>query len=261
MHRNRSSGRSFVILGVVIVCVVMFSGQDACADGKHFPEKAYKQAPAIPSQRAILVYRDGIEKLTIESSLDGQGREFGWIVPLPSKPSEFEKTSPGLIKTFSLILQPGIVHDLTRKLQPLWRIAAIITIGSLIFVGTKPPDRILWLVLFFVVFVGVFTPHLGRTRSQGIAATDIPGVRVHDVRQVGSYEIAVLETESAQALNAWLEDNGFTGLGEQDEKIVSDYVQDEWCFVAAKLRAGKVVATAGRIRYRCLFPTTNPYIR
>ena len=66
MLRGRSSGYSFVVLGIVIVCVVTFCGQDVCADGKHFPEKAYKQPPAIPSQRAILTYKDGIEKLTIE---------------------------------------------------------------------------------------------------------------------------------------------------------------------------------------------------
>lgn len=87
MLRKRSSGCSFVILGVVIVCVLMFSGQDVYADGKHFPEKAYKKAPAIPSQRAILVYKDGIEKLTIESALEGKGQEFGWVIPLPSKPT------------------------------------------------------------------------------------------------------------------------------------------------------------------------------
>jgi len=235
MHRERSSDRSFVILGVVIVCVVMFSGQDACADGKHFPEKAYKTAPAIPSQRAILSYRDGTEKLMIESALDGQGREFGWVIPLPSKPTEFEKTSPGLIKTFSLVMQPRIIHDLTRELGTLWRIVVLVTFGSFIVVGTKPSDRILWLVLLFVVFVVLFTPHLGR-RSQGTAATDMPGVRIHDVRQVGSYELTVLKAESSQALDAWLEHNGFMGLSEEDEKIVSDYVQDEWYFVAAKLR-------------------------
>ena len=225
----------FLIILVVVTGVISHSLQNAHADGKYFPEKAYKAAPAIPSQRAILVYRNGIEKLVIESSLDGKGQEFGWVIPLPSKPKEFEKTSPGLIKTFNLVLQPDIIHDLTREIEPLWRIVLLVTFGSLIVVGAKRPDRILWLVLLFVVFVALFSPHLG-IHSQGTAATDIPGVRVHDVRQVGSYEITVLETESSRALDAWLEDNGFAGLSEEDEKIVSDYVQDGWYFVAVKLR-------------------------
>ena len=212
----------------------MFSGQEVCADGKHYPEKAYKKAPAIPSQRAILTYKDGVEKLTIESALDGKGQEFGWVIPLPSKPTEFEKASPGLIKTFSLFVQPKIVHDLAEELWVLWRIAALITFGSLIFVATKPPLRILWLVLFFFIFVGLSMPHLGTSPAR-TAATDIPGIKIHEIRQVGSYELTVLETEGSQALDAWLEGNGFTGLSKEDEKIVSDYVQDGWYFVAAKL--------------------------
>ncbi|MHC4343375.1 MAG: hypothetical protein ACYSUP_01655, partial [Planctomycetota bacterium] len=101
------------LLNIATVLLILFSPQRVYADGKYFPEQAYKATPAIPSQRAILAYKDGIEKLTIESALDGQGREFGWIIPLPAKPTEFEKVSPGLIKTLSLIIQPKITHDLT----------------------------------------------------------------------------------------------------------------------------------------------------
>ncbi len=235
MHRRRLSGHSFVSLSIVIFFAFIFSVQNACADGKHFPQKAYKKAPVIPSQRAILAYKDGVEKLVIESSLEGQGLEFGWVIPLPSKPTEFEKTSAGLINTFSLALQPEIVHDLTRDLNALLYGAAFVTLTCLIVVFTKSLDRIGLLVLLVIVFGFIMMPTLG-IRFRATATTDIPGVRVHDVRQVGSYELAVLETESSQALDAWLEDNGFAGLSEEDEKIVSDYVQDQWYFVAAKLR-------------------------
>ena len=226
---------SYVFFAFVVGSIVICSPQNVCADGKYFPEKAYKAAPAIPSQRAILSYRDGTEKLMIESSLDGQGQEFGWVIPLPSKPTEFEKTSAGLINTFGLGLQPKIIHDLTRELSTLWPIVMLVTFGCLIVTGTKSPVRILLLVSLFVFFLGIFAPHLG-TRFQATAITDAPGIKIHDVRQVGSYELTVLEAESSQALDAWLEDNGFVGLSKEDEKIVSDYVQDQWYFVAAKLR-------------------------
>ena len=234
MYRKRSSGRLFLTLGIVIVCVVAFSGQDVYADGKHFPEKAYKQSPAIPSQRAILSYRDGIEKLTIESALDGEGQEFGWVIPLPSKPTEFEKASPGLIKTFSLFVQPKIIHDLKREIFILWRVAVIIIFACLIVTAKKTLERVLLLVLLFALVVGLLMPPLG-TRFQTSATTDAPGVRVTDVVRVGSYELAVLEAEKSQSLDTWLEDNGFAGLTEEDAKVVSDYVKDGWYFVAAKL--------------------------
>lgn len=214
MHRDQSSNHSFVILGAVIVCVILLSGQDAGADGKHFPEKAYKQSPAIPSQRAILTYKDGIEKLTIESALDGQGRGFGWIIPLPSKPTEFEKTSAGLINTFSLFVQPKIIHDLTREIFVLWRVAIVVAFACLIVTAKKALERVLLLVLLFALFVGVLMPPLAR-RSQGTALADTPGIKVQDVVQVGSYELAVLEAENAQALDTWLEHNGFAGLTER----------------------------------------------
>ena len=237
MCRGRSSDITFVILGIVIVSVTVFFDQDVSADGKHFPEKAYKQAPAIPHQRAILTYRDGIEKLTIESSLDGQGREFGWVIPLPSKPTEFEKTSPGLIKTFSLVLQPRIVHDLTRNLHALLWGAVFVTLACLIIMFAKSSlERIGLLVMLIVIFGFVLMPSLGRVKMAASTSTDVPGIKVHDIRHVGSYELAVLEAENSLVLDTWLGDNGFAGLTQEDEKIVSDYINDNWCFVAAKLR-------------------------
>jgi hypothetical protein len=37
-------------------------------------------------------------------------------------------------------------------------------------------------------------------------------------------------------LDAWLEGNGFVGLTQEDDAIVSEYIGEDWCFVAAKLR-------------------------
>ncbi|MHC4703503.1 MAG: hypothetical protein ACYTFQ_23295, partial [Planctomycetota bacterium] len=179
MHRMQLSGRSFAVLTVVVVFAAMFSGQDIRADGKHFPEKAYKKPPAIPSQRAILVYRDGTERLIIESSLEGKGLEFGWVIPLPSKPTEFEKTSAGLINTFSLALQPEIIHDLARELSVLACVAAFVTLACLIIVFAKPPERVALLVLLVIALAFVMMPSLG-TSPRGTALTDGPGIRVHD---------------------------------------------------------------------------------
>jgi len=229
---------SFVISAVVMIGAVAFSSRSAFADGKYFPEKAYKIAPAIPTQRAILVYKDGAEKLTIESALDGKGQEFGWIIPLPSKPTEFKEASPGLIKTLSWVVQPNIIHDLKKKMKYFWAIAVVVTLGCFIWtIGatTTLPERILLLAALIIVSIGLFVPHLGRVAFR-TSVTDIPGIKVHDIVEIGSYELAVLEADNSEALNKWLGDNGFTGLTEDDRGIISDYIGDGWCFVAAKLR-------------------------
>jgi len=119
MRKRKLPSHLFMVwfFRAVFICAIALLVQNAYADGKYFPEKAYKIPPTIPTQRAILVYKDAIEKLTIESALNGEGEEFGWIIPLPAKPTQFEKASPGLIKTFSLTLQPQIIHDLNESLR------------------------------------------------------------------------------------------------------------------------------------------------
>ena len=231
---NRRPICSFVFFATVIVGVVLYLKDNVYADGKFFPEKALKAAPNIPSQRAILVYKDGIEKLTIESALEGKGREFGWIIPLPSVPTEFKEVSPGLIHTFSLTIQPKIVHDLRREISSLWRIALIITFLTLILVRTKSITRIISLILLLFIFMNFFMPTLG-VRFEGIAFRTSPGVRIYDVKEIGSYDLAVLDADSSGALDIWLQGNGFTGLTEADQSIVSEYIKNRWCFVAAKL--------------------------
>jgi hypothetical protein len=237
MKKNKSPSCSLILLAIVVFGVAAFFSHNALADGKFFPEKAYKTAPAIPTQRAILVYKDGTEKLTIESSLDGKGQEFGWIIPLPSKPTEFKEASPGLIKTLSLVIQPEIIHDLREKKALSWTIAIFVTFGCFLRALTKSSYHIilLLLVLFLIVLLFMFVPPLAmRSESAGVA--DIPGVKVFDIQEIGSYELAVLEAENSEALNNWLESNGFAGLSEDDRAIISDYIIDGWCFVAAKLR-------------------------
>ncbi len=230
-----------MILWVFVTYLTTLSPGIAYADGKFFPERAYKVPPAIPSQRAIVVYKNGIEKLIIESALDGEGHEFGWIIPLPSKPTEFEKVSPGFIKTLSLAIQPKITHDLTKSLENLYIIAASIGLWCLLVLATKP-KRLLFksLLLLGCIFIAlsILAPalHKAGETGGGIDYGEIPGVKVHDIQEIGSYELAVLEADSSKSLDTWLESNGFAGLIEKDEAIVSDYIRNGWYLVAAKLR-------------------------
>lgn len=53
---NRLAG--FVLILMVLVCGVVFG------DGKIYPEWSVKVPPDIPSQRAVLSYRDGLRRLS-----------------------------------------------------------------------------------------------------------------------------------------------------------------------------------------------------
>ncbi|MHC4192859.1 MAG: DUF2330 domain-containing protein, partial [Planctomycetota bacterium] len=212
------------------------------ADGKFFAERAYKVPPAIPSQRAILIHKDGTEKLIIESALQGEGKEFGWVIPLPAKPTEFEKVSPGLIKTLSLTLQPRITHDLTNSLGSLYVISTIVALSCLLVLTIKPKEytTVLLITGLGALSACLLVSALGTAKqTAGVGGADsavVPGVKVQNVQEIGSYNLAVLEADSANALDEWLGKNGFSSLTEKDHIVVSDYIKRSWYFVAAKLR-------------------------
>jgi len=42
-----------------------------------------KQIPPIPAQRALISFKDGIERLVVDSSVGGDGTELAWVIPVP----------------------------------------------------------------------------------------------------------------------------------------------------------------------------------
>jgi hypothetical protein len=209
------------------------------ADGKYFPEKAFQVPPQIPSQRAILAFKDGHEKLVIESTLDGQGQQFGWVIPVPAKPDSFEVVSPGLLESMSLVLQPRIIHDLGDTIGFISIIVSFITflifLRLFVFSGNTFGYVALFSLLFlFLIFL--LTPSLEKA---GIDVGTEVGVDVLDEQTVGNYTISVLSVENPEGLDQWLDENGFAGLSSKEKEIVADYIKKKWCFVASKLNREK----------------------
>ena len=110
-----------ILLGLFLTCQMSF------ADGVYIPA-AKKKLPEIPIQRALVKYQAGIESLIVESTLDGEGGDYGWIIPVPNKPTRFEKVSPGLLKTMSLQIQPKIHHVEPQQKVPGIRIESLFAI-------------------------------------------------------------------------------------------------------------------------------------
>lgn len=212
--------------------------QFARADGCYFPEKAVKKMPAIPLQRAILVYRDQTERLIIESILDAEGQRFGWIVPVPATPTKIETASSGLLQTLSLATQPEITHDNFGNLKTMMVFAIAVALWALLSIRLNRPTPARLLVglattLLLACFVNL--PTLGRAASPG-ANRASAGVNVEAVRLIGSYEVTLLQADSPEALSLWLEENGFAILPAEGNVVVADYIKQNWHFVAAKLQ-------------------------
>ncbi len=259
----------FVILcrtGCLCILISVLATPPVFADGGYFPETAIKTLPAIPSQQAILRFKNNEECLMIESSFEGPGRRFGWVIPLPAKPVNMEKASSGFIKTFSINLQPEITHDLSQETHTLYFFAAFSAIWVFLVLLVKPLSEfhlVALTILLFFVYLAFTVPTFGllsRGKSKGgrdtLARTET-GVKVVQKTVVGSYEIQVLTADSAGALDEWLGKNGFISLSEPSRKIVADYIQNKWCFVTAKLqREGFGLSTPHPIALT--FPSAKP---
>lgn len=220
-------------------CFLSVMSSEIFADGKYFPAKAYRTSPTIHSQRAILKYKDGQETLVIESSFDGEGQEFGWVIPLPAKPTNFEEASSGFLQTLSVTVQPNIIHDVTGGFTYIFGMTGIAGVFFILTLFVNSKRNIFKLFLLFVLLfslgISVFMPALGKAGGGG-TSSGRRGIHVLNVQEVGSFGLVVLEADNAQALDGWLTDNGFTNLNNTERQIASEYIEEGWCFVAAKLK-------------------------
>jgi len=101
---------------MAVVVVMLLIAANAYADGVYIPERAFRKLPEIPTQRAIISYKNGVETLIVESALRAEGQSFGWIIPLPTEPIELKKAPIELLNVFSSNTQPEIIHE---RIKPL----------------------------------------------------------------------------------------------------------------------------------------------
>lgn len=215
-----------------VVAVLLFASA-ALGDGCYIPERAIRKIPEIPAQRAILLWKDGIETLIISSALDSEAQKLGWIIPIPAVPQTIEKESSGGLKTLDFCIQPEITHDLYPgiKAAVLTMLVANLLMGTFLF---KRQWFVKMTILVFVVVV--LLPALMLPAGAGIsAAMKAANVRVEKSATVGSYDINILRSTKPDELNAWLVESGLSPLPAAADKTIADYIAKGWVFAAIKL--------------------------
>lgn len=225
-------------LTFIIVAIVSLSSF-CLADGCFIPE-AKKKIPSIPIQRALVKYQNGIETLIVQSTLNGEGQNFGWIMPVPAEPYKFEKISTGLLKTLSLQLQPKI-HQVKPSMKVLGIKAidifvilmALTCIFSILGYSKATVGGIILMVFAFFAIPNFATYKSGHG---SISIVD-PYVDIKSRQIVGSYEIQILKAHDSSELNRWLEKNGLSAFPKHADKIVNDYIANNWFFAVAKLNS------------------------
>lgn len=204
-------------------------------DGMKVPQQGVRAYPDIPYQEAFIAHRDGVETLIIQSSIDGEGETFGWVVPVPAAPTHFEVVSPGVFGVLKQAVEPQITMESDLGGYVAMTLL-LVFLGAVIICPKAKRGRLSEWLLFLLILLllaAMAVPSFQKVRSTRGA---IPGVEVEQAARIGNYDVVVLRGESSEPLNQWLAENGFQALPEVGDAIVTDYIKQEWRFVATKLR-------------------------
>jgi hypothetical protein len=247
-------------LGVVLLVICGLVSR-AGADGVYIPQRAYPALPTIPVQRAVIVYREGVETLMVESAFQSKSPEVAWILPLPAAPSRLELTEAGAVSSTAYSLRPNIEHDLHGLISVSIGLCLFILPLALIsiFVRDPRPRRVLeYLVVVFVLIllVAILLPSLGSARS-GSTVAEMPGVSILSIHRLGDADFIVLDAATPEVLDQWLTARGLRGLDGTAKPIVADYIARRWVFVVGTLHNGSgQLAVPRPLMVR--FPATTP---
>ena len=230
-------------MGVRIAIVgVLLAANVVAADGMKFPEKAIAVMPAIPNQQAVIVYRDGVETLIVESSYETPSETVGWVLPLPAEPTDLAVVDEGMLAALSASLQPNVRHNVRGwKWAPVVVLIIILPLVLIVIFAKSKADRnssvVGWLCLVVLGSL-ILVPHLGTKSDSAAQVLELSG------ETVGNYQVSVLKADSSAGLSEWLSANGLRTLDEQGKAIADDYIRRDWVFAVAKLRReGEGLAT------------------
>ncbi|KKL63370.1 hypothetical protein LCGC14_2175770 [marine sediment metagenome] len=219
---------------------------------------AYPDVPNIPAQRAMIVFRDGVETLIVESTIQTPSQEIGWVLPLPAEPTKLDVADPGLLTSMAYAQGPRI----TARAQGYWQapvVASLFVIPIAISIAfvTDPRRRrgLIWRSVAIVWFLMLLHTLL-LSSVGGVGTQAISGVQISATQRLGSYRATVLRADSSDALDRWLTAEGLRGLDAADRKAADDYIARKWCFVVARLRKDAAEATPHPIM--ATFPVAAP---
>lgn len=188
--------------------------------------------PSVPivqaGERIVFAHEDGKVIAHIQIQYQGEAKEFGWLLPLPSVPT----MKLGTEELFTQIL---------AATQPRYRLTRVAN------------DQCLFVVPGGGRFNGAPTLDAGSAEDGGGGGAG-PLV-IED--SIGPYDYAVLKADSQEEMVNWLKDNRYfipTGT----ESVVGPYIRPGAFFLALKLRKGN---DAGDIQPVVLeYPSDLPMI-
>ncbi|MFH0887597.1 MAG: DUF2330 domain-containing protein [Planctomycetota bacterium] len=224
--------RLYYLLGILL-----FIPLNANADGKFFSDG---NTPEIREQRVIISYQDGQEILIIQSNFSGEGKNFGWVIPVPNPPQlgtiKVEETDDWLFhKLFRSTRHEVKYISVFLFLFMFSGIVIVLFIISVYAIKHKtPPKFLIWILVGLCVALSLtlIPTHADRKRNitRDIMMTYGDQVTIGDTK--------IIKPSNSDELIEWLNKNHYKFTAE-DERVFNSYIQKGWCFVAAQINTQK----------------------
>lgn len=230
--------RTFKI-GSLIICSI---SAHLMADGKMFWKETVP--PTIPYQRALILHRDGVQTLFLQSKYEIPEQvkvaALGWVVPVPAVPEVASLPAENARQIFwrlsfrsrpSIMSIGGILFSLSiLGLAGLLLMALVLCVFSKyipIHWTQRNRKRVLLYAVAFLIIVGILSAIMPALSKSGIS-----GVDVISEHRIGIYDVRVIQSDDAGELIAWLNVNNFQ-FDDADQSVFDDYINKGWCFVVA----------------------------
>lgn len=235
--------RIVLFLALVIAAVfASLAAPRAFADGVFVPP-ADTRIPGEPAQRALIVHREGVERLVVESvALAEVAGDHAWIIPVPAAPSRLEAVHPDTLAALDLLVGPEIVTEWSKNVPSLGPEVAVLwalfaTGMSLVVYFHRKANLVTFTIFFAITMIAlaILVPNFLGARGAGPPGVSA-GRNLFEGR-VGSYEVIVCDVPDAVALDARMQEAALGSLPPEVAKLVDDHAREGWKFVVARLAA------------------------
>lgn len=101
-----------------LLTVVFLIPSFVLADGGIFPPPDYYMYET--DQRAVIFYENGIETLVLSATFRGDAKDFGWVIPIPSRP-EVSKSSDELFTSLNELTRVELGYPVPLGIDDAYR--------------------------------------------------------------------------------------------------------------------------------------------
>lgn len=241
-----------IALPVLALLILSFAAASTLANGVYMPPIATPAMPSIPSQRAMIVFRDGSETLIVESTFQSPASDVAWILPVPAAPTKIEPLAPALLGSVVSAMSPAITSNARHWLTgSAWLLLISIFSGLNIYrIGINLTS--LLQIFAFIFFTVLFQALLLASPNRSEAS-----LSVLESRRIGNYEVKSFQGSDLSALEAWLTQNNLRPLAAEHRAVFQHYLKEGWTLLAAHLRQDDPSKPATPHPLAVTFPAKN----